>query len=163
MEEKKTIFDYLARVMCIFGFSILFMAVLIKIFGSEIPVGEKIFFLQGNESLPIYIIFQFFLLAIVTTVLGYLIMTDWLIKSVNVVIRTIIMVFCVLGVSSLFVILFKWFPINQWKCWRIFIICFIICSIFSVGITVVKDKLENKRLAQGLEKLQREWGKEDER
>lgn len=163
MEEKKTIFDYLAQVMCIFGFSILFIAVIIRFFGGDMGEKGEIFFLQGNESLPVHIIFQFFLLSIVIEAICYLIMTDWIIKRVNVVMRTVITIFAVLIVSSLFVILFRWFPINDWQYWRIFIFCFILCSVVSVMITMINDRLENKKLEQGLEKLQRKWEKEDER
>ena len=76
--------------------------------------------------------------------------------------RTVITIFAVLIVSSLFVILFRWFPINDWQYWRIFIFCFILCSVVSVMITMINDRLENKKLEQGLEKLQRKWEEEDE-
>lgn len=162
MNERKTIFDYLAQVMCIFGFAILFMAVVIRILGNNVSERESIFFLQGNLSVPINIIFQLFLLSIVITLLDYLTMTDCIIKKLSVIKRTILMVLSILGASSLFIVVFNWFPIDKWKCWSVFLICFMICFIVSVAVTMIKDNLENKKLEEGLVKFQRKWEEDNE-
>jgi hypothetical protein len=50
--------------------------------------------------------------------------------------------FCTFAV---FALIFKWFPVNNLHVWLGFILCTIICSAFSLGITLLRFKLEGKK------------------
>lgn len=63
--------------------------------------------------------------------------------------------------SAFFIIIFKWFPVNMWKTWLMFFICFVIYFVASAVLATVKNNLENKKLADGLAKL-REFDDIDE-
>lgn len=163
MDERKTIFDYLAQVMCIFGFTILFISVVIKIIGEDIETTEISFFIQNGESLSIHTIFQFFLLSILIVILRYLFMTDCLIKKWSLIKRTVAMVCCVLAVSCIFIVIFNWFPLANLRCWSGFGVSFVCCFIAAILVTSIKEKMENKKLEESLIKLQKSWEEQDDK
>lgn len=161
MEKRTTIIDYLGQVLSLFGFSMLFMAVTVMLVGEDTK--SYVLFSLGNKGIAVGVMFQFLLLSAVIIFLKYVFFTEWLIKKMSVVKRTIMMGAVVFIISSVFFILFQWFPITLWQAWIRFFICFIICFIVSILSTAVKNYLENKKLKDGLNRLQEQWGKKDEK
>lgn len=161
METRKTIIDYLGQVLSLFGFSMLFMAVTTRLIGEDTK--SYILFSLGSKGISVGVMFQFLLLSAVIIFIKYVFFTDWLIKTMSVVKRTIMMGIVVFIISSIFFILFQWFPITLWQAWIRFFICFILCFIASILITTVKNYLENKKLKDGLDRLQEQWGEKDEK
>ena len=51
-----------------------------------------------------------------------------------------------------FIIAFKWFPVNDIRAWIGFFISFAICSLFGVLFSRLKEKAENKKMDAALEK-----------
>lgn len=161
MEKRKTIIDYLEQVLCLFGFCILFMAVATGLVGERAK--SYALFSLGDKGISSKIMFQFLLLSAIVIFLKYLFFTDFIIKRMSVVKRTIIMTFLVFIVSSVFLIIFGWFPITLWQAWIGFFICFAACFIVSIFITTLKNYLENKKLEDGLNRLHEQWGEKDEK
>lgn len=162
MEEKKTIFDYIGQVFCIFGFNMACMFCFTKLFGESAKEISALFSL-GNKGIPANTMLQFFGISIFIVFFRYLFFTDTMIKNLSLVNRTIFMILSILLVMIIANVLFSWFPVNYWAAWIMFLICFFICFIVSVKITMIKEKIENKKLADGLAKMQREWENKDER
>jgi len=59
--------------------------------------------------------------------------------------RTIIFLLTALIIFSLFAIVFKWLPINDSIGWLKFFISTFVCFFISIGLTLVKHKLEAKK------------------
>lgn len=156
MEERKTIFDYLMQVMVIFGFSMMAMMCFTMLFGESAKEISALFSL-GDKGLSVEIMAQFLGLSAIVVLLQYLFFTDRLIKKMSEVMRCICMVILILLIMSLFIIIFQWFPVDMWQPWVLFILCFIICFAVSTFLAILKTKLENKRLEQGLENMKRQW------
>lgn len=160
MEERKTIFDYAANVFVYFGFTMLCMMIVISIFGSIEAKEVSTFFYFGNEGIRISVMLQFLAMSTIIEILRYIFFTDAVIKKMSVTLRTSGMIFFVLAVSVLFIILFDWAPIDMWQSWVGFIVCFLVCFIASLFITTVKNKIENEKLEEGLNKMKEKWEKE---
>lgn len=153
MEERKNILDYGAQVMCIFGFTMLCMMVFACLFG-EAAKGISAFFALGSEGITVQVMAEFLLLAVLIVFLRYFFFTDRFLKKMPVLARTVLMVLSILVVMSGFIFLFDWFPVNMWQPWVMFLLSFFICFGGSVGISVWKARLDNKKLQEGLRRLQ---------
>ena len=57
----------------------------------------------------------------------------------------------VMIVVSLFAVIFKWFPMNQPVVWLQFFISTFVFSLVSIGLSLVKLKLEGKKYNRLLE------------
>lgn len=152
MEEKKTIFDYLAQVLTIFGFAMLIMNIFCLMFGESAKDFSALFAL-GAQGLPAEIAFQFLGIAALTVGLRFVFFTDALIKRMSIWLRTVCMLTAVIGVIAIFVAAFHWFPVNQWIPWAMFLACFGISFLGSYSVTVLRERFENKRMEEALRRL----------
>ena len=59
-------------------------------------------------------------------------------------------------VIVVFIILFAWFPADDISAWIGFVVSFAVCSAIGVLISKLKEKAENKKMAQALERFQNE-------
>ena len=152
MEEKRTIFDYLAQVLTIFGFTILTIAVFCLVFGNSAKDFSTLFEL-GNQGISINIIFQFLLVSVLITGVRFIFFTDIFIKKVPVWLRTICMSTVIVIIIAAFVITFHWFPVNMWKPWVMFFICFGISFLGSYFVTKIREDIENRQMEEALRRL----------
>lgn len=152
MEEKRTIFDYLAQVLTIFGFTILTIAVFCLVFGNSAKDFSTLFEL-GTQGIPINIIFQFLLVSVLITGVRFIFFTDTFIKKMPVWLRTICMSTVIVVIIAVFIIVFHWFPVNMWKPWVMFFISFGISFLGSYFITKIKEDIENRRMDEALRRL----------
>ncbi len=152
MEEKKTIFDYLAQVMIVFGFSMLIMNVFCLAFGNSAK-GLSAMFELGNQGIPVKIAFEFLCLSALITSIRFIFFTDILIKKMPVRTRTICMLASVVIIIAAFIIIFDWFPVDMWQSWAMFFICFGISFIGSYFVMTIKEKTENRKMKEALERL----------
>lgn len=160
MEERKSMLDYGAQVLCIFGFTMLCMMIFACLFG-ETAKGVSSFFALGSTGVTVGVMAEFLLLAILIVFLRYFFFTDRFLKKMPVLARTVLMVLSILVVMSGFIFLFDWFPVNMWEPWVMFLLSFCICFGGSVGISVWKTRLENKKLQKGLERLKEQEVKKE--
>lgn len=152
MEDKKTILDYLAEILIVFGFSMLIMNIFCLIFGNSAREYSAMFAL-GNRGIPANICFQFLFIAFLTTGNRVLFFTDMLIKNMPIWIRTICMLSIIILIIAVFAVIFHWFPVDMWQPWVMFLICFGLSFLGSYFIMVIKEKTENKRMEEALRKL----------
>ena len=59
-------------------------------------------------------------------------------------------------VFSLFSAIFNWFPVTMPIPWIMFFICFFVCTLISTIISILKERSENKRMKEALEKMKEE-------
>lgn len=155
MIKNNTVFDYLAQIMIIWGVSILSLCLFCPVFG-EIGREYSSLFRLGNAGIPVSALIQFLLLAIVIASLRWLFFTDVCIKQLSVVIRFILMFACVILAVGLLAAVFQWFPVNQVMPWIAFLLCFLVCASISVIVFAAKEKMDNKKMQEALERLKGE-------
>lgn len=152
MNNKPTIFDYLSQVFMIYGITVLILNIFCLIFGEAARDYSTIFSL-GCSGLSVKTMLQFLLAIAVTIVFRFLFMTDLLIKKMSITARIIAMFIAVFLNIVAFVILCGWFPVNDPKAWAMFLISFAVSCTVSTGISVSREKYENRQLSEALQKL----------
>ncbi len=155
MEERKTIFDYLAQVLMIFGFAMLLLNIFCLAFG-ESARGFSAMFELGSRGIPAEIAFQFLCISAIVTGLRFVFFTDALIKQMPLWMRTVCMLTAVILVIAVFIIAFRWFPVNMWQPWAMFFLCFGISFAGSWLVTTSREKYENRRMEEALQKLKKQ-------
>lgn len=155
MEKKKTIFDYLGQVLTIFGGTIVILNVFCAIFGEEAKEISTLFVL-GNKGLSISTTLQFLLVAVIIVALRFLLFTDSVIKNMSMTMRTGIMYLVTIAITVVLNMIFGWFPTDMWQAWLSFILSFGVCSVVSTVTVLVKDKLENDKMQNALERIKQE-------
>lgn len=151
MEEKKTIFDYIAKAFMVFGFTMAVLWVFCLIFGESAREFSDMFAL-GSKGLPADIMGQFLVLSFLIVGLRFLFFTDAVIKRMSVPARAFCMVASVLIVIVIFICVFGWFPVHMWEPWAMFFVCFSVCFIISMAVSCFKEKMENRMMAEALER-----------
>lgn len=152
MKEKRTIWDYLAQVMIVFGFSMLVMNVFCLIFGESAKDFSPLFGL-GNQGIPVLIAFQFLCVSALNVGVRFVFFTDILIKKMPIWLRTICILTAILIIIAAFIIVFHWFPVNMWQPWTMFFVCFGVSSLGSYLVMTVKEKAENRQMEEALRRL----------
>ncbi len=155
MEEKKTIFDYVAMTFTTFGFSISWLNLFCFLFGEEAKEVSSMFSL-GSNGLSTATMVQFLAVSAITTIIRYLFFTDVFIKKMSIVGRTACMVLSEVAMIVVFVLWFDWFPTGMWLPWVMFILCFGVCFVVSTVVTMWKEKIENRKMEEALVKLKKQ-------
>ena len=159
MEEKKTIFDYLAQVVIVFGFSMLVLNIFCLAFGNSAKDISALFEL-GDQGIPVGIVFQFLCISALITGVRFVFFTDVVIQKMPIWIRTVCMLIFVVIIIAAFIIIFNWFPVNMWQPWAMFFVCFGLSFLGSCLVVIVKEKVENKRMEEALRRLKEKEGNE---
>ena len=152
MEEKITIFDYLGHVLIVFGFAMLVLNVFCLLFGNSAKEFSAMFAL-GDQGIPAKIVFQFLCISVLIVGVRFVFFTDSIIKKMPVWLRTICMLTIIVVIIAGFVIAFDWFPANMWKPWAMFFICFGISFLGSYFVMIIKERVENRRMNEALQRL----------
>ncbi|MDD6811434.1 MAG: hypothetical protein PUD93_06180 [Lachnospiraceae bacterium] len=155
MEERKTIFDYLGQIFIIFGITMAILCVFCILFGESAKEYSGMFAF-GNEGLNVATMGQFFLVSICVVGLRFVFFTDAIIKKMSVTARTVWMVSSVILLITVFILAFHWFPADMWEAWAMFLICFGICFAISMTVTIIKERMENRRMEEALERVKKQ-------
>ncbi|MBD5087292.1 MAG: hypothetical protein HDT30_00550 [Clostridiales bacterium] len=155
MIKKNILFDFLTQLMVIWGITMLSLCFFCIFFG-ESAKGYSSIFALGSKGISVATSIQFFCLTVILTSLGTLFFTDLLIKELNIAVRSVCMFACIVFSIGIFAYVFQWFPVNQVKPWIMFFICFFIYASISVMVSVLKEKSDNKKMHEALERLKGE-------
>jgi len=155
MEERKTIFDYIGQVFMIFGITMLILLVISLLFG-ESAREYSTMFTFGKEGIGVETMMQFLLASVFTVALRWFFFTDVLIKNMSVPLRSVGMVLSELLVIVVMILIFGWFPADEWLPWLMFFVSFGICFVVSMAVTVLRERMENRRMEEALERLREE-------
>lgn len=161
MEDRKTIFDYLAQVLMIFGFAMLTLNIFCVAFGDAARDISAMFAL-GNRGVPTEIAFQFLCISALVTAIRFLFFTDTFIKQMPLWLRTVCMLTAVIIAIAAFITAFGWFPVNMWQPWAMFFLCFGISFLASWLVMTIREKHENRRMEEALQKLKKQGDSHDE-
>lgn len=157
MEERKHILDYLAQVILIFGITLLAITVICGLVGEDAKEYSTMFAL-GSRGIPLSTVWQYLLSSVCITGLRFLFFTDAVIKKMSVAKRTIAMLVSIIILIGILAYIFGWFPVDEPKCWFIFLACFGCCFVISTVVSVWKEHMDNKQLSDGLKHLKEEQG-----
>lgn len=152
LSKRETMFDWLAQVFLVFGIAMMCMVVFCVAFGDSAK-GYSTMFELGRNGVSISTMVQYFLLTMIIITLKFLFFTDAVIKKMSVTLRTILMFTFVVIVLGAFVIIFGWFPANEWKAWAMCAVCFIISAGVSTFVSALKEKSETKKMQEALERV----------
>ena len=152
MIKENSVFDYLANVMLIFGISVISLGLFCVLFGEDASELSSIFKL-GNAGLAIDTLGQFLAVSFIISGVRWLFFTDRIIKNMAMTNRCIGMLICIIIVIAIFAGVFDWFPVGMVKPWVMFFICFFVCAAVSVGISVLKEKSDNRKMQDALDRL----------
>lgn len=161
MEGKKSILDYMAQVLIIFGFAMICMLCFVLVFGESAKEYSPLFELE-KRGITITVMAQFLLLSILVVFWQFLFNIDKIVNRLSDIVRSVAMVLSVFFTTMFFIVLFDWFPLHMWEPWVMFLLCFLISGAGSAFLSIMKNKLENKKLEEGLNRLKDEWRKEEE-
>ena len=121
-------------------------------FGSSARDVSAIFAL-GEQGIPVSIASQFLGVSILLTGARFVFFTDIIIKKMPVWLRCACMLTFAVIVIAAFIILFDWFPVNMWQPWLMFFLSFGICFAVSYIFVTLKEKSENRRMEEALQRL----------
>lgn len=155
MEEKMTIFDYFSQVFTCFGLTMILMMCIIYAVGDSAQ-GYSSFFIFGNQGIPLNVMVEYLFLSGIIIFLKYLFFASNLIKSWGILKRSVVMITLVCIVVVIFILTFDWFPVKEWLPWLLFLLSFVVSASASVLTCIIRTKLENKRLEEGLTKMKAE-------
>lgn len=152
MRKKDTVFDYIEQIFKVFGFTVVCLCVFSALCGEDAK-GVSTIFALGRGGLSVVTLGQFFLTSVLIVTLRFIFFADGLITKLPLAIRTITMFVLVFLVIVVFSIWFGWFPVNEWKPWLMFAGCFGVCAIVSTVVSIVRERFENKKLDEALQRL----------
>lgn len=152
MLKRNSVFDFLSQVFLIFGITILCLAVFCVLFGADAKSYSSMFSL-GKAGISVDTLLQFLLISVIITVLKWIFFTDLLFKQWSLMVRTIVMFLLVILTMVICIVIFDWFPVNMLEPWLMFFLCFFISAAVSVGVSTFKEKSENKKMQEALERL----------
>lgn len=155
MIKKSTIFDCLTSIMTIFGISVLCLCLFCFLFG-ESAKGYSTMFELGSQGLSVATLLQFLGMSIIITVLRWVFFTDACIKNLSIPVRSVLMFGCIIVSVGIFAWVFGWFPVNHLRPWIMFLISFSVCTSIGVGMSALKERSENKKMQDALERLKEE-------
>jgi len=96
---------------------------------------------SGSKS----VIFQVAGFSFILAIFIILIISDRYIKNMRFWLRLILLFISAIIIFSTFAVIFKWFPVNDLLAWLGFLVSAFICFVFSLGLTFIKFKIEQKK------------------
>ena len=154
IEEKKTVFNYFSQTLTIFGAIMVIFMVFLLIVPEEAREVSSLYRL-GKEGLSLATMAQLLLLSIIVTTVSGIFMTDRFIKRMSVPLRIALLFTSVVAAVVVMVIVFAWFPVDKTEAWVAFIICFVVSAAVSYLITRLKERAENNKMQEALEKYKK--------
>jgi predicted neutral ceramidase superfamily lipid hydrolase len=143
-------YGFIAQTLILFASSVLMMMLMAALFGDGAREISPLY-QMGSKGLASTTILEFLLSSAIITALKELFFSEKIFKNLMTLWRTVLMLFSVLIVSILFIIVFKWFPLNFGLAWAGFLICFggscVAVSIF----LIIKTRIESKRYEELLD------------
>ena len=153
--EKKGQFitGFLLEFAKIFTLIIIVMSFTGKIVTNYYPDAQNVssLFALGSAGLPYPVIFQLAGLAIVLTIFSRLLFSSFLEAKMPYLLRVFLLLVANLFTTSIFVLSFKWFPLDNIWIWLTFFLASFISSAIAVALSILLVIFENKKYNKLLE------------
>jgi len=143
LREFSTIFTLL--ILC---FS--FIGKFVSIFIPNIQNLSSLFALEG-AGLSYSTILQAFVFSIIMAFVSRFLFSNIIEIKISYFKRHIIFLFITLITTTIFSILFNWFPVNDIQAWFLFIPFFLVSCLIAIGLSILLMKLEDKKYNKLLE------------
>ena len=143
-KKKSFILELMRNFTAIFTLSVLAISVtglLVIRYSTDIPIPSL--FLSGYSAILQIAAFSF-----VLAFFCILLMSERFIYKMRFWLRILLLFISALITFSVFTVIFKWFPVDDLQSWLGFIICTIICYVFSICLTFLRFKLEGKKYSR---------------
>lgn len=151
MEENKSVFFYLSGLFATYGVIVLIFIIL-NVLTGDAASGYSSLFEYGSHGFSISTLIQLFALSVIISALRTLLFSDIFIKTMSIIMRNILFFVLITIAIVVFVILFRWFPLNDIGAWIGFIISFALSSAAGILISRIREKSENDRMDRALSK-----------
>ena len=154
MEDRKTIFEYIAQLFTTYGIMVVIFIV-INLFIGDNARNVSTLFALGSDGLSAAMLLELLLLAFIITAAQNIFLSDILIKDMALIVRNILFFLTIMIAITVFVIIFGWFPINEVGAWIGFIISFAVCTTVSAVFMRLEERAENKKMQEALNRLKK--------
>lgn len=159
MENRKTIFDFLGSVFMIYGITITMLLMIIQMTGDASGETSNMFSL-GSEGLTSLLLLQFLIISFVIIGLQYLFFSERMFRDMSQSSRIIGMLGSILVLMSIMILLFDWFPEGEIISWVLFVSFFMASFGVSIAVISIKERMENRQMAEGLSRYKAQLKKE---
>jgi hypothetical protein len=89
--------------------------------------------------------------SVILAIISAFLFSEQIFYRMRFLLRIVIFLLMTLVVFSLFAVIFKWLPVNEPMSWLGFFISTLACFSISIGLTIVKQKLEREKYNRLLE------------
>lgn len=127
-----------------FASSILVVSILGYLLQDMVMSMSQLFAL-GSKGLSYAVIFEIALLSLMISLYSYVLFETRMLENWLVLYKVILM-FILSGITTaIFVVVFGWFPISEYRGWIGFLISFLLCFIIATGAMLYKNKKAEQR------------------
>ena len=154
MEDRKTIFEYIAQFFTTYGIMVVIFIVINLVIGDNARSVSTLFAI-GSDGLSSAMLLELLLLAFIITAAQNVFLSDILIKDMALIVRNILFFLTIMIAITVFVIIFGWFPINEVGAWIGFIVSFAVCTAVSAVFMRLEERAENKKMQEALNRLKK--------
>jgi hypothetical protein len=141
--------EFVRRFTVVFSLSIIAITIagmLIMFYGQDMRGLSTLFML--NSGLQYNTILQVAGFSLIISFFSVLLFSEHIQTKINFLFRGLLLLFITLITTSVFAIIFNWFPHNNIQGWISFALCTIACFAVSFTLTLLKLKLEGKKYAK---------------
>ena len=153
MIEKKyrvaLVIEFARRFTVIFSLSIIAITIagiLITLYGQDMRELSTLFLL--NNGLQYNTILQVTGFSLIISIFSVLLFSEHIQTKINFLLRGFLLLLTTLITTSIFAIIFNWFPQDNIQGWIGFVLCTIACFAVSFTLTLLKLKFEGKKYAK---------------
>lgn len=160
MSNNKSIFRFTAQALTLFAVNILLLMLLAAFVGDLAKEMSSIYQL-GSKGLASETMLQFLLSSVTIIALKEFFYSEKIFKKLMTLWRTVLLLLCAMLVSILFIIIFRWFSLEDLYGWAGFFICYIGTCLLAILFMIVKTKLEGRKYKELLSSYKEQHEGED--
>lgn len=160
MDTRKTLLEYLATLMTLFGVCMLILGTLTFLVGDDARHVSAMFAL-GSAGIPIEVTFQYFALLAVITGARYVFFNERIIRHMRIGLRAACLGGSCMGFTAIWIVAFGWFPPGMWQPWLMTAASFGACFAVAVAISNLKERQDTAKLEAALARLKADKEEED--
>lgn len=161
MKDKVlAIYKLISRILIIFSVTLLFVTFIAIIAGENAKEYSSLYSL-GNKGVSSDTILQILLSSVVVSLINQIFYSKKIFKNMLALWKITLMLISILIAIVVFIICFKWFPINLIEAWIGFFVSFGGFFLVSTAIMFTKTKREAKRYEKLLENYKKKRSKEE--
>ncbi len=144
------IYKFISQVLIIFSATVLFIS-FVGIFVGESAREYSTMFSLGSKGIAFDTVLQILLSSIVISSIDKIFLSEKILKKLSGLWKRILMIISIIAAIVIFIICFKWFPVNLVEAWIGFFVSFVGFFTVSTVVMLTKTKREAKKYDELLE------------